>query len=627
MNTNPLLHTLIIWSEALSIEQLIIEDIQRSFNLLDVYSFNWEKELFNENLKRFYAHSQKEKSQEEFNDIISNKIAHCGDGEFTVLVFEDINPYFSTRKTSNGENSVNTNVFDKKKKFRELVGGGHKIHASDNYFETNKDLVLLFGRTCEEYLKNVSGFKDSKKIQKSNNILGVPFWKNIEELFFVLDHSINYVVLRNFECLPNDYHQEGHGDIDLLVEDFNYVKYLTGGTPIYPELDYRVYHHININEELVPFDFRFVGDNYYDPQWELDIINYKIPNEGGFYQPTWENYFYSLLYHAYVQKRNVSADYKVRLETLAKKIEVNYYRGIKDEECLTILDDFMEQKGYQYTLPNDFTVFYNKGFLSQNKEIEDFGKLVRSTHARADDKIYSCDIYCKDGKYVKVGSNPICLNENNFLSMLSESKFFPNILDFEEGKNRSRVDLEEIIGVEPDNIYNVQQFWTIANIYSFILDCISILIELLENNIEHRDITPGNIILRQTGDTFRATLIDFGWAKDKDDNGAVTCYRLGSGYKWKGEGYSDAYSMGMCMERVLGGLGELSSYHARLKKITPEDYQNKTKLLANLKDLQKLCLKNKSKLVSLAKFQILKYRLKVLLKNSILGKMVFRHKA
>src|SRR5690554_1398203 len=188
-------HLMIIWSKGISLEKEILFDILSHFKVLNVFSMQWEERFFAENLKRFYAHSQKDKTEEEYSQIIKSKIQHCGNDPFTVIVFEDNDPCFTERRTSSGSNMVNANVFDRKAAYRKRLGGGHQIHASDNFFETNKDISLLFGCNRDDFKTKYPTRKEKSSIHK--NITGVPSWSNFEEFFFVLNNSIEYVVLRN----------------------------------------------------------------------------------------------------------------------------------------------------------------------------------------------------------------------------------------------------------------------------------------------------------------------------------------------------------------------------------------------------------------------------------------------
>ena len=265
------IHLMIIWSEAQIYKYKIIEDLNKNFKIHKIFSIRWDQNLFLENYTVFYAHSLKKLDRPSLKKVLNEKILHCGKEKFTVIIFHDNSPHYSSRQTSDGERIVNTNVFDKKQQYREWTGGGHRIHASDDEWETNKDLTLLLGQNIEDFINHTPICNISEE-ELHQNCIGVNGYKSIKELFYVLNNTTKYVILRNFDCIPEIYTIEGHGDIDLLVENKNYISYLTLAKPGFNE-PYRVYHYININNENIPFDFRHIGDNYYDIFWEEHILN------------------------------------------------------------------------------------------------------------------------------------------------------------------------------------------------------------------------------------------------------------------------------------------------------------------------------------------------------------------
>ena len=138
-------HLFILWENARKKENEILEDIRNNFNILGMYNIKWNKKLFSNNLSRFYGTNLPENSGKE---------QHCGNGDFLLVIVEDENPIYEERETSKGIQIVNINMFDKKTYYRELTGGGHKIHATNSVAETNHDLALLLGKNVQDYLKD-----------------------------------------------------------------------------------------------------------------------------------------------------------------------------------------------------------------------------------------------------------------------------------------------------------------------------------------------------------------------------------------------------------------------------------------------------------------------------------------
>lgn len=552
----PEIHTLIVWSKAIGYDDEVKNSLSQNFKILLGIDITWDKNLFLQNYKIFYAHSQKHKTETAYENILINKINHCGDETFRLYVYEDLNPNYEFRTTSSGNKEVNTNIFDLKSALRAHLGGGHKIHASDNVFESNKDLVLLLGKNIPDFLAELKSHSGSMVTSIKRNCIGVDGYNNIEEFFYVLNNSIAYCVLRNFECLPHEYTLEGHGDIDLLVDDLNYIKYLTLAKPVYPHLSYRVHYTIKIDNKEIPFDFRYVGDDYYDVNWQKNILDtsvwfneiIKVPND--------VNYFYTLLYHAYVQKKSVKPDYHVRLKDLGNKINVSYDAQKPVEEARKMLNDFLKYNSYSHTIPQDKTVYFNQFFLnSDNSREKKFGKLISKSQARLEKEILFTEVYDGGTSIVKFGSKRVIENELNMLKKLVAVDFVPNILDFSLEQNHFYIRISKFEG-EPLNIAHTKKwFWTSRNIISFIEQIIQINEVLISHKILHRDIRPENVLVAfNANKEIQIKLIDFGWAIIFEDiETSLNPLGLGVRYKFKEGKYSDIYSFSKIFEEYFTG--------------------------------------------------------------------------
>ena len=69
-----------------------------------------------------------------------------------------------------------------------------------------------------------------------------------------------------------------HLDVDLLVSDYYLVKTILDGTSAtnnrYEDGKNRILNYVTINKKKVLFDFRSVGDNYYDKKLQK-YVKYK----------------------------------------------------------------------------------------------------------------------------------------------------------------------------------------------------------------------------------------------------------------------------------------------------------------------------------------------------------------
>ena len=432
---------------------------------------------------------------------------------------------------------VNARVFDKKIQYRKLCGGGHKIHSSDDAWETNKDLTLMFGLNTDDFLKKYSVSDIIERYE--HDCIGVGGYNSINELFYVLNNTISYVVLRNFECLPNDYTVEGHGDIDLLVENRNYARYLTLARPVFEE-SYRVYHEIKIDGKLVPFDFRFVGDDYYDRPWESLMLKSRVLCKNLFYIPNDINLFYSLLYHAYVQKWRVKEDYVFKLESLAKCNSLLYHNDIAC--AISLLDSYLLKNSFEYIKPQDKTVVYNEDNLRYSSYAFRYGKFIKRVDEDGKNGyIYRSYVYEKNGSFIKRGSKWIIDNELRFLRDLKNYDNFPTILNVENDVLGERMEITRVKGLPfVDYFRNVNHQKKIFLI-SFIKQCVQILFVLNEKSIVHRDFIPQNLLIEEVDGKSFVSLIDFGWAMYSNDCNIQTPNDLGGNYYLKSK--SDLYAL------------------------------------------------------------------------------------
>jgi hypothetical protein len=100
----------------------------------------------------------------------------------------------------------------------------------------------LFGVNYENYIKSISDKLNNKtnlnvikEIPK--NIIGISGWKSLRELFFVMNNTLDYVVLRNFEELLDQNQSDKHLDIDFLVNDLDQAVFILNAEKVYNQKD------------------------------------------------------------------------------------------------------------------------------------------------------------------------------------------------------------------------------------------------------------------------------------------------------------------------------------------------------------------------------------------------------
>ena len=180
-------------------------------------------------------------------------------------------------------------------------------------------------------------------------------YKSVEDFFSKANQTTEYAVLRNFEEFGSSSFLLQHPDIDLICTDRNTMINELDLLPRGKSID-TIHRKVLINDIYVPVDLRCPGDGYYCEKWESGMIKNRKYGGDGYYILSDEDYRFSLLYHVLIQKDNISADYKLRIsrmfndETDISLNEVHYLR---------ILEDFMSDKGYFFTFPeNSKTIFH-----------------------------------------------------------------------------------------------------------------------------------------------------------------------------------------------------------------------------------------------------------------------------
>ena len=183
-------------------------------------------------------------------------------------------------------------------------------------------------------------------------------WENITCFFEALNNAnIEYVVLRNYEKMhEEDFFCDGHEDIDFLVsnvEKFKKIAFLEKREPY----DDNIHFKVLIQQCYIDIDIRCLGDKYYDSTWARKMLdNRKICLNGNWYVLSDEDYYYSLVYHAYIQKQVFALEYKKRLDEMYAKM---LFEKVDKNDHLENLSSFMKKNRYSFVRPSDIYVPWN----------------------------------------------------------------------------------------------------------------------------------------------------------------------------------------------------------------------------------------------------------------------------
>jgi hypothetical protein len=277
-----------------------------------------------------------------------------------------------------------------------------------------------------------------------------------------------------------------------------------------------------VNQQEIKFDFRFVGDSYYDANFQNDILKNKIFYNNAFYRPSESDYLYSLIYHAAIHKRSISKDYFHKIKNAA---ENNNFK-IEITDTLSIykaLEDYIQETGYLVVKPQDSSVYFNGNnaqiyslvkFL-ENKLNFDSIEFFLEENWQKDVFGLSYFIGCKgkDKFFIKFSDSSIGVVERevniiNYLS--SEDINISKLADQLQYKNFSILVLEFIEGESLDILLSKKNF-SLKETENVILALKKLIKALHRKNLIHRDIVPANLIFSDD----KLFLIDFSFAIDK----------------------------------------------------------------------------------------------------------------
>lgn len=203
-------------------------------------------------------------------------------------------------------------------------------------------------------------------------------YESIKDVLDVLrKQEVKYLILRNYDnLLSDDIYMDGHGDVDCLCADSQHMADVLGAM-VYTNKSKQVcndmtHFYIMIGGQEVSLDLRHVGDGYYCEKWQMDMLVRRTEHDG-FYVMASEDYFYSLIYHAILQKPRLSDEYRQRLSAMAANLgfEKKFYT---EKELILLLESFMQKNGYVYTYPVDtfvplHTKYINKKLLTPNRRL------------------------------------------------------------------------------------------------------------------------------------------------------------------------------------------------------------------------------------------------------------------
>lgn len=311
---------------------------------------------------------------------------------------------------------------------------------------------------------------------------------SLKQFFSYLnDIDFSYVVLRNFENLPDSVEYGDHSDLDLLVYDFDHWR------EVFPtaKAEYplpRVRFKVMIKDTYIFVDVRSVGDGYYPADFQQAILENREWNERGFWTPSPLHHRLALCYHVAHHKN--SNTYPQWLGNLTPKELV----------------ESLKKSSIGWVPPVDKSVGAYNAYWKGATSVVSKGEGI---------------VTKKQDNFLAYS---LIDNEERILSKVS-SIHFPKVISRNEGE----LSIEDCGEILTEN--NLPEDWK--------TQLVKIIIELKTCKIQHRDIKPDNLMVKDN----IIKLIDFGWAKFEDEEDKVSppaCLGYPFRPSW---GWDDNFSM------------------------------------------------------------------------------------
>lgn len=551
----PEIHLFIIWEKGRVKEREILDDIKSSFTLLKEYEIVWSPELVSTNYSRFYG-------QQLPKDSFKEK--ECGTGAFLLCIVKDNHPQYSVRMTSHGMEEVNINLFDKKTQYREWTGGGHKIHCTTNKKETNHDLVLLLGKNVEDFCIHIDSpnrellFKD---------VEGASGWDSISHLFYVLNNTTNYVVLRGhnelFTLCPKE-------DIDILTDEYDSMYQIINSKCVYFHV--RPKAETLVGGTVYYLDIWDAKKDYFDLLWMREMLSSSIFSEG-IRVLNEENDFYCRLYHCLINKGQIAPKHRAKLDYYKQRFH------IEEEDLSKVLVDWLSEHNYDIIEHKDPSNPFHISDPVISAYALRIGKCIRIVNCSCYDILtgealrWESRVYEKKDTFVKKGTTWLIGNEKRFLSSLHK-EFVPVLLSEGTDQENNWIEISRLEGENMEAFFSKRSNYTMRNLRQVVRLGVQSLWELNKSGIMHRDVTPENVIIGYRNGKLEWKILDFGWSVLYKEDKKIPCPPfLGKQYA-PDYMYSDFYSYGMVLLSICRKMPYIKRIANALMTIQWDDYQD-----------------------------------------------------
>ena len=195
----------------------------------------------------------------------------------------------------------------------------------------------------------------------------------IKHFFDTINKECSYLVLRNWnELFTGNIYEYSHNDIDILCENRDEFVKITHAIRIHQESN-RDNYVVSLETFKIRLDIRWVGDGYYPLEWQKNMLKRRV-YLNGIYVMSEDDYKYSLLYHAFLQKMSVSEDYKNKIKMLFSEEVID---DVFNVHYTRLLKEYLQANNYHFELPLDPGVFVNWRIVNMIPRSISYNHLVK----------------------------------------------------------------------------------------------------------------------------------------------------------------------------------------------------------------------------------------------------------
>ncbi|MBX2989653.1 MAG: glycosyltransferase [Bacteroidetes bacterium] len=420
----------------------------------------------------------------------------------------------------------------------------YKTHetSKDSHFLEEDTFVHMHYRDLRVEMANNDFLRFAGTVRAACDKFNAHSLHSVEALLqFLDDNNILYVVLRNWENLPDNIEVGPHSDLDLLIHPQHVGKFdsLWRGMRTQKE-PYRVQRKIpvlgpNGDQTYILVDLRTTDDGYY-PGWFSHRLLSRREKYRNFYVPSSEDHFLALLYHVVYHKGVMGKDYAEKLVEVAGSAGMSF--DAASVNALGYCASILKQQHLDPVEPTDLSVLPKLPFIHPVESVLYSRQLTVHDGIPYQSRIYLLE---ENGtkRVVKQATSNLAQLEHYFLSRLSGAHF-PRVYESKSQDGYSTCEMEFVEGYPLTNIDRFCAEHDSASVKHFIRECIDIVGELQEREITHRDIRAENILVREG----HPVLIDFGWATSAEVSSFVPD-GLGNEGRPSDGSFDDVYSMGV----------------------------------------------------------------------------------